>query len=128
MTGVDLAKFEQEWIGLAEEVVKRVFADPQIQKIKDQLRSQGSLSWDQKSEFITITDQIKSDLIKERYGEEDSKTYQNFLNNWQEWQKQRGRRRDKAANLFEENINHFLYGSTPDPEEFLKEFDINQHE
>jgi hypothetical protein len=125
MTEVDLTKFEQEWVGLAEEIVNRVFANSDVQRIKEQLRKNGSLTWEEKSEFIVITDQIKNDLINERYGKEDSKTYQNFLINWQEWQKQRGRRRDKAANLFEENINHFLYGSTPDPEEFLKEFDIN---
>ncbi len=125
MTDLDLDKFQQDWIELAQEIVKRVFANPEIVKIKNDLRVNGSLTWDQKSEFITITDRIKNDLIAERYGAEDSATYQNFLTNWQEWQKERGRRRDKAANLFEENINHFLYGSTPDPEEFLKEFDIN---
>jgi len=126
MTDLDLKQFEQEWVDLAQEIVKRVFANPEIEKIKQDLRDKGSLTWEQKSEFITITDKIKNDLIAERYGAEDSSTYQNFLISWQEWQKERGRRRDKAANLFEENINHFLYGSTPDPEEFLKEFDINK--
>ena len=26
--------------------------------------------------------------------------------------------------LFEENINHLLFGSTPDPEQFLREFKL----
>jgi hypothetical protein len=122
---VDLDQFEREWIGLAEEIVKRVFANDAIQDIKGKLRANGSLSWEEKSTFITIADQIKSDLIRERYGDEDSTTYQQFLNSWQQWQNERGRKREKAANLFEENVDHFLYGSTPDPEQFLKEFDIN---
>lgn len=123
---IDLDQFEREWIGLAEETVKRVFANERIQAIKDELRANGSLTWEQKSEFIVISDKIKNDLIRERYGDEHGAAYQQFLTDWQEWQKERGRKRDKPVNLFEENINHFLYGSTPDPAEFLKEFDINK--
>lgn len=123
---VNLDEFERQWVGLAEEIVKRVFADDTIQQLKTGLRSNGSLSWEQKSQFITIADKIKSDLIQERFGKDGSPTYQAFLTQWQEWQKERGRKRERAANLFEENIDHFLYGSTPDPEQFLKEYNINQ--
>lgn len=123
-TGID--EFEKEWFGLAEEIVKRIFDNETIQQIKTDLRSKGALTWEQKSEFISIADQIKTDLIRERFGEENSESYRNFLGQWQNWQKERGRKRDRAANLYEENINHFLYGSTPDPEEFLKEFNINK--
>ncbi len=123
---MELDQFEKEWIDLAEQTVKRVFANDQIQKIKTELRTNGSLTWEQKSQFIVIADKIKADLIRERYGEESSETYREFLNKWQAWQRELGRKRDKAGNLYEENINHFLYGSTPDPEQFLKEFDINK--
>lgn len=126
MTSEDLNDFEKQWVGLAEEIVKRIFANEQVQQIKQDLRKNGSLTWDQKSQFIIVADKIKSDLIREHYGDEDSQTYKNFLSSWQQWQRELGRKRDKATNLFEENINHFLYGSTPDPEEFLKEFNINQ--
>ncbi len=122
----NLENFEKEWVGIAEEIVRRIFANAEIQRIKQDLIKNGSLSWEQKSEFIVITDKIKNDLIQERYGDDSSQTYQEFLKHWQQWQKERGRKRDKASNLFEENINHFLYGSTPDPEGFLREFDINK--
>src|SRR5579871_3715429 len=112
---IDLDQFEQDWVGLAEEVVRRIFANDKIQRIKTNLRARGSLSWEEKSEFITMTDDIKTNLIRERYGDEQSATYQKFLEHWQMWQKERGRNRERAANLFEENIDHFLYGSTPDP-------------
>jgi hypothetical protein len=123
---VDLDQFEREWVSLAEEIVKRVFANERILQIKDKLRANGSLTWEEKSEFITISNEIKSGLIRDRYGEETSPTYQKFLDEWQEWQKERGRKREKATNLYEENIDHFLYGSTPDPEEFLREFKIEE--
>jgi hypothetical protein len=123
-TPLDVEQFEREWVDLAEEVVRRVFANERIQGIKNSLRLNGRLSWEEKNEFITIPDQIKNDLIGERYGADQSPTYKQFLSDWQEWQKERGRLRDKPANLFEENISHFLYGSTPDPEEFLREFNL----
>src|SRR5687768_16808233 len=97
---VDLDVFERKWVGLAEEIVKRVFDDDAIQQIKADLRTNGSLTWEQKSQFIVIADRIKNDLIRDRFGEESSETYQAFLKEWQEWQKQRGRKRKKAANLF----------------------------
>jgi hypothetical protein len=121
---IDLDKFESEWVGLAEEIVNRVFADPRIQEFKTQLRSGKDLTWEQKSEFIVISDQIKSDLIRQRYGEIGSDTYKDFMRRWEVWQSERGRKRDRPANLFEENISHFLYGSTPDPEAFLRNFDL----
>jgi len=122
----DPEEFEREWIGLAEEIVKRVFSNERVQQLKDKLRSSGSLTWEEKSEFITISDGIKTEMIREHYGDESSPGYQNFLDQWQEWQKERGRKREKGANLYEQNIDHLLYGSTPDPEQFLREFKIEE--
>ncbi len=122
---VDLDQFEREWIGLAEEVVNRIFADPKIQEIKVAVRTVGGVGWDEKSQFIVIADKIKSELIEARYGAPGTDSYREFMKRWEVWQEQRGRLRAKPANLFEENVSHFLYGSTPDPELFLRDFDLN---
>ena len=122
----DVDEFEKSWISLAEEIVRRVMANPEIQRIKTNLRDNGFLSLDEKSTFIVITDKIKYDLILETYGPEGSQGYQDFTEYWQLWVKLRGVQRNKPHNLYEENINHFLFGSTPDPEQFLREFDISE--
>ena len=126
MNASDLDQFEREWVGLAEEVVSRIFADPAIQQIKIEVRNNDQITWDQKSQFIVVADKIKSDLIETRYGAPGSESYKKFMGRWEVWQKERGRLRDKPANLFEENVSHFLYGSTPDPELFLRNFDLNK--
>lgn len=125
MSGVDLDQFEREWVGLAEQVVNQIFADPTIQQIKTEVRTKGGVDWNQQSQFIVIADKIKSDLIEQRYGAPGTDSYKQFMGRWEIWQKERGRLRAKPANLFEENVSHFLYGSTPDPELFLRNFNLD---
>lgn len=121
----DVDEFEKEWVALAEEIVRQVFANPDIQAIKDSLRENGFLTLEEKSKFILITDKTKYDIIYQKFGPDGSPGYNKFLNFWQKWLKYRGTMRDKPDNMFEENINHFLFGSTPDPERFLQEYDFN---
>ncbi len=126
LDSVNLDEFEREWVGLAEEVVNQIFANPVIQKIKTEVRTKGGIDWDHKSQFIVIANKIKSDLIEQRYGQPGTDSYKEFTKRWEIWQRERGRNRAKPTNLFEENISHFLYGSTPDPELFLRDFDMNK--
>jgi len=117
-------EFEKEWVFLAEEVIRRIFQDPDIQALKTQLRRAGRLTVAQRSKFITIVDKIKYDLIFKKYGPADSEGFKSFTRHWEKWLAHRGVSRNKPHNLFEENINHLLFGSTPDPEQFLREFKL----
>lgn len=120
----DVEEFEKEWVGLAEEVIRRIFKDPDIQILKTQLREKGQLSVPERSKFIIVVDKIKYDLIFKKYGPVESEGFKSFTRHWEQWLAHRGVARNKAHNLFEENINHLLFGSTPDPEKFLQEFNL----
>ncbi len=115
-------EFEKEWRALAQKICADVLAHPQIQELKAQLDTNGFLNLEQKSEFITAADKIKYDLIFEQYGSLDSDTYKQFRSFWQEWLKSKGVASMKVQSNTQSNVDHFLYGSTPDPEKFLKEF------
>ncbi|MDQ3018768.1 MAG: hypothetical protein M3Q64_02770 [bacterium] len=122
----DPAKFELEWVAVAEEVVERLLANPEIQEIKTKVRTEGHLNIEDRDKFIQLVNQIKYECIYEKYGKEDSEGYKSFVKKWQLWQKLKGTARPQGENMFEDNINHLLYGSTPDPDMFLKDFDLNQ--
>ncbi len=118
-------EFEKTWIETCEKIVKQLMADQDIQEIKDEVRGVGHVTDEHKDKFITKVNEIKSSIVEEAYGKPDSDTYLQFVHAWQHWQKQKGVERPKAENMFEENINHLLFGSTPDPDLFLRDFDIH---
>lgn len=120
----NVEEFEKEWVSLSEEVIRRIFDDPDIQELKNKLREKGHLTVPQRSKFITIVDKIKYDLIFKKYGPVGSEGFKSFTRHWEQWLAHRGVARNKPKNLFEENINHLLFGSTPDPEQFLREFNL----
>ena len=122
----DAESFEKDWVGLAEEVIRLAFENPEIQAIKKQVRGNAPISWELKNEFVTLFGQIKNKLISEKYGDPKSETYQNFVKQWQQWQSDRGSHWKKPKNVFEENIDHVIHGSTPVPEKFLRGFDLNK--
>lgn len=122
----DPAEFEQQWIKLNEEVVNRLLAHSEIQRIKEKVRSQGHVTPEDRNQFIDLVNKVKYELIYTQFGPEGSEGYEQFLKSWQHWQKLRGAGRPQGENVFENNINHLLYGSTPDPDSFLKDFDINK--
>ncbi len=122
----DPVEFEKEWIALAEEVVRQLMANPLMQEIKEKVRSQGHITIEDRDQFIQIVNKIKYDCIYEKFGEDGSESYKRFADAWQNWQKLKGRARPQGENMFEDNINHLLYGSTPDPDRFLQDFDLNR--
>lgn len=122
----DLEEFEKEWIKIAEEVVKHLMSNPEIEKIKQHVRQNGHIQFEDRDQFINLVNKIKYEIIFEKYGKEDSDGYKEFSKLWQKWHRLRGTSMSKPENMFEDNIHHLLFGSTPDPDAFLKDFDVNK--
>lgn len=122
----DLDEFEKEWVKVAEEVISQLMANPDIEKIKQHVRTQGHIGLEDRDQFINLVNKIKYDVIYERFGEEGSEDYLAFVKAWQRWHKLKATSMTKPENMFEDNIHHLLFGSTPDPDVFLKDFNINQ--
>lgn len=121
----DTEEFEKEWIKVSEEVVNQLLANPDIEQIKQRVRERGHVELDDREQFIELVNKIKYDVIYKQFGEEDSEGYNEFQKAWQHWMKLRGTSMTKPANMFEDNIHHLMFGSTPDPDAFLKDFDVN---
>lgn len=120
----DPEEFEKNWIVCIEKIVKSIMADADIQTIKEEVRSVGHVTDEHKEKFITRVNEIKNKHIEEEFGLEGSESYIKFVHAWEHWLKIRGKDRPKSENMFEENINHLLYGSTPNPDLFLRDFNI----
>lgn len=122
----DTEEFEKEWIKVAEEVVNQLLANPDIEKIKQRVRERGHVELDDREQFIELVNKIKYDVIYKEFGDEGTEGYDSFQKAWQHWMKLRATTMTKPANMFEDNIYHLLFGSTPDPDAFLKDFDVNK--
>lgn len=122
----DPLEFEQAWIKISEEVIKALMANPEIEKIKQKVRTQGHIEMDDREQFINLVNKIKYDGIYAKYGAEGTPEYDRFVKSWQHWQKLRGTSIPKPENMYEDNIHHLLYGSTPDPDNFLRDFDLHK--
>lgn len=120
----DPEQFEQTWIKCNEGIITEIMGNSDIEKIKQEVRSKGHVTDAHKDQFIRKVNEIKNKHIAEQFGDIGSETYEQFIKSWEHWQKLRGKDRAKPENMFEENINHLLYGSTPDPDLFLRDFNI----
>ena len=118
-------EFEKEWTKISEEVVNQLLANPDIEAIKQRVRAQGHISLEDREQFIELVNKIKYDVIYKAFGEEGSEGYSVFEKSWQHWMKLRATNIPKPENMFEDNIHHLMFGSTPDPDAFLKDFDVN---
>jgi hypothetical protein len=121
----DLEEFEKEWIKIAEEVVRQLMSNEEIEKIKQHVRQNGHIQFEDRDQFINLVNKIKYDVIYKKYGEEGSEGYNDFQKQWQRWDKLKATSMPKPENMFEDNIHHLLFGSTPDPDAFLKDFNVN---
>lgn len=119
-------EFEKEWVTVSETVIKELMANADIEKIKQKVRSQGHIGLDDRDQFINLVNKIKYDVIYKKFGEEGSEGYELFAKSWQRWHKLKGTTIPKPENMFEDNIHHLMFGSTPDPDNFLKDFDVNK--
>lgn len=119
-------EFEKDWIKIAEAVVNALMANPEIEKIKQKVRTQGHIEMEDREQFINLVNKIKYDVIYAKYGEDGTPEYSQFVKSWQHWQKLRGTEIPKPENMYEDNIHHLMFGSTPDPDNFLRDFDIHK--
>jgi hypothetical protein len=118
----EFQEFDTLWTKLGREICQAIYTNKESQKIKHSLQKNGYLTLDEKSEFINICDRIKYEVIYNKFGVEGSKSYKDFSDSWKNWfqvkgvesQKDRGQR---------SSVDHILFGSTPDPVEFLLHFE-----
>lgn len=125
-TAWNAEQFEQSWIDCNEGIITEIMANADIEKIKQEVRSKGHVTDQHKDQFIRKVNEIKNKHVTAKYGDVGSESYEKFIRSWERWQKERGKDRPKPANMFEENISHLLYGSTPDPDLFLRDFNIDK--
>ena len=114
--------FEKEWTRMAREICQAIYTDPRSQQLKNNLQKNGSLSMEEKSEFISICDQLKYELIYKKYGNPESEGYKVFSISWREWFQKKGVKSENE-NCQRNSVDHILFGSTPDPEPFLLHFE-----
>lgn len=122
----DPEEFEKLWIACNERIVNDLMRDPGIEQIKQEVRNEGHVTAEHQDQFIRKVNEIKNKHIEADFGAPDSEDYMQFLKVWQRWLKLRGTNNPKPENVFEENIHHLMFGSTPDPELFLRDFNINK--
>lgn len=108
---------------MAREIARGILNHPQILELKTHLKQRGFLTDEERSQFIVVADKVKYDIIYERYGGKDSETYKKFRDFWQDWLKNKGVVSQHSPTHGNNVVEHFLYGSTPDPVRFLTEFE-----
>jgi hypothetical protein len=118
----DLITFENEWIDDSRKICQAVYTKPETQKLKESLQKNGFLSLEEKSKFIDVCDMTKYAYIYEKYGKEDSEGYKNFSENWKEWFQLKGVGSNKDRGQ-RNSVEHIMFGSTPDPVQFLNHFE-----
>lgn len=120
--GFDFETFDREWTKLGREICQTVYVKPEIQKIKTSLQAKGFLTLEEKSEFINLCDTVKYEVIYKHFGSEGSEGYKAFSDLWKEWFQKKGVESQKDRNQ-RSSVDHILFGSTPDPEQFLNHFE-----
>ena len=118
----DYQKFDQSWLQLGRDICQAVYAKPVVQKIKQSLKENGFLTLSEKSEFINTCDHTKYDLIYAKYGQDGSDSYKAFSKEWAQWFEQKGVGSEQHRGQ-RNSVEHILFGSTPDPVEFLLHFE-----
>jgi len=120
--GENYEKFDREWTNLGRKICQAVYTNSRVQEIKHLLQKNGFLSLEEKSEFINICDDTKYDVIYKTYGAEGTEGYEIFSNEWQSWFQEKGV--GSSQNRGQRNsVEHILFGSTPDPVQFLLHFE-----
>jgi hypothetical protein len=114
--------FDKEWIQLGKQICQAVYTHPSIQKIKESLQKNGFLTLEEKSEFINISDKIKYEIIYAKFGDEQSEGYKKFSENWKQWFQEKGVGSNQNRGQ-RNSVEHILFGSTPDPVQFLTKFE-----
>ena len=119
---MDTSKFEKEWTELGVEICNAIYLNSRVLELRKSLKNNGCLTLDEKSDFINISDKTKYDIIYRKYGQEGSKGYKSFSEDWKQWFQEKGVSSSKARGQ-RNSVDHILFGSTPDPVEFLTSFE-----
>lgn len=121
-TQFDVAQFEGDWLEDARKICQAIYIKPEAQALKEALMKNGFLSLEEKSRFIDICDKTKYEYIYKKYGEEGTQGYKKFSDAWKEWFQKKGVESQKNRSQ-RNSVDHVLFGSTPDPAEFLMHFE-----
>jgi hypothetical protein len=117
-----ISEFEGEWTELGQQICQAIYVKPETQKLKLALQKNGFLSLEEKSKFIDISDSTKYEIIYKKYGSEDSPGYKAFSQAWREWFQKKGVNSSEQRGQ-RNSVDHILFGSTPDPGQFLLHFE-----
>lgn len=119
---MDFVEFDKEWTNLGRIICQAVYTNKKVQEIKHSLQKNGFLTLEEKSEFINICDTTKYVEIYKKYGNEGTEGYKVFSQSWEDWFQKKGV--GSSQNRGQRNsVEHILFGSTPDPEQFLLHFE-----
>ncbi len=118
---MDPQEFEKEWEQISKEICDAVYNHPEVIKIRRCLEKNGFLTLEEKSSFINISDKTKYDIIYKKYGHEGSEGYKEFSGDWEKWFQEKGVESQKGHDG-KSNVEHIMFGSTPDPVKFLKRY------
>jgi len=115
-------EFDKKWLALGKQICQAVYNHPEIREIRESLQKNGFLTLEEKSEFINICDKTKYEIIYAKYGDEKSEGYKKFSEDWKAWFQEKGV--GSSQNRGQRNsVEHILFGSTPDPVQFLTKFE-----
>lgn len=112
-------EFQAEWFDLAKKVVARIAADPVIAGMRASFTEHGSLTLEQRSEFVGVANRVKSAVMHEVYGPEGSSEFEEFTRRWRHWYDTKGVSSTNQGDRRLSNEEHIVYSSTPDAEEFF---------
>lgn len=112
-------EFQAEWFELARKVVARIAADPAIADMRAYYAAHGSLTLEQRSEFVAVANRVKTAVMHEAYGPEGSPEFEEFTARWRHWYDTKGVSSTDQGDRRLTNEEHIVYSSTPDAEEFF---------
>ncbi len=121
-TSFDKEVFEKMWTQLGKEICQAVYVQPKSQELKNILKKNGYLNSEQMSEFIDVCDAKKYECIYAKFGPEGSEGYKQFSDEWNQWFQLKGVSSTQARGQ-RNSVDHILFGSTPDPVQFLLHFE-----
>ena len=114
--------FEAEWRKLCVEISQTVYTQQETQKLKYILQTNGFLIDDEKSRFIEICDKYKYEVIEKKFGKHGTEGYKVFSKSGEEWFQKKGVESEHSKGQ-RDSVEHIMFGSTPDPEKFLLNFE-----
>jgi hypothetical protein len=122
LKGLNFEEFDAQWLELGKEICQKVYNNPRVKEIKQSLVTNGFLTLEEKSEFINISDRVKYEVIYAKVGPDGSDGYKAFSEAWKNWFQKKGV--ESSHNRGQRNsVEHILFGSTPDPVQFLNHFE-----